>query len=93
MLSVLSGLLREQTLSMLTVLWHASQSALPLHSPIECVCALSSSSLLMLITLTDGLVSSEITMACRVSCATDSSSQCGSTLQQFSSSSSSCSFP
>lgn len=30
-LSVLSGLLREQTRSMLTVLWHASQSALPLH--------------------------------------------------------------
>lgn len=30
-LSVLSGLLREQTLSILTVLWHASQSALPLH--------------------------------------------------------------
>lgn len=30
-LSVLSGLLSEQTLSMLTVLWQASQSALPLH--------------------------------------------------------------
>lgn len=30
-LSVLSGLLREQTRSMLTVLWHASHSALPLH--------------------------------------------------------------
>ena len=30
-LSVLSGLLREHTLSMLTVLPHASQAALPLH--------------------------------------------------------------
>lgn len=59
------------------------------HSPIECLCVPSSSSLLILMTLTDGLVSSEITMACRCSCETESSSQCGSPLQQFSSSSSS----
>lgn len=59
------------------------------HSPIECLCVLSSSSLLILMTLTVGLARSEITMACRCSRETESSSQSGSTLQQFSSSSSS----